>query len=459
MKHSRGNAKITSTIVTLLLIVILVLSFNMYRKNYFNGFEKAISTTSDSKFSRDSKVRYSKANSYKIENLDFGDATFHKKIEVDKNTPYRVTCMVKMENVQSKEQNGGGVTVGLLDTTEYTKPLTGTSDWQKIEFYFNSKNRDQVEISFRLGGNEGESSGTAWFSDIVVEKGMKNTDSNWNIGCFIIKELDVEIKGKRYNLKTNSQDIENVKLNLARYKDDCYLFSEEKMNVNYEINEIETPVTTISYSDEHGYYISYKDVQEMIYEKIQQKQYDHVFAVSRMEDDTGDTSIPIIDNWIGLGSMDIYGVGYSLVRINKNANSFSYKYGITNQSPEEVYLHEFLHTLERNNKEAGYTIPALHSYADYGYTEKHPNGLNDWYKDYMRQKILDNETGKYIGLYDSAYYSQPANQDNFKHPLDMEFNQEPQNIIEEILTIIDTLKKGRIKEWKYQILTTTYQKS
>ena len=184
----------------------------------------------------------------------------------------------------------------------------------------------------------------------------------------------------------------------------------------------------------------------MIYEKIQQKQYDHVFVVCRMEDDTGDTSIPIIDNWIGLGSMDIYGVGYSLVRINKNANSFSYKYGITNQSPEEVYLHEFLHTLERNNKEAGYTIPALHSYADYGYTEKHPNGLNDWYKDYMRQKILDNETGKYIGLYDSAYYSQPANQDNFKHPLDMEFNQEPQNIIEEILTIIDTLKKGRIKE-------------
>ena len=405
MKHSRGNAKITSTIVTLLLIVILVLSFNMYRKNYFNGFEKAISTTSDSKFSRDSKVRYSKANSYKIENLDFGDATFHKKIEVDKNTPYRVTCMVKMENVQSKEQNGGGVTVGLLDTTEYTKPLTGTSDWQKIEFYFNSKNRDQVEISFRLGGNEGESSGTAWF-----------------------------------------QDIENIKLNLARYKDDCYMFSDEKMNVNYEINEIETPVTTISYSDEHGYYISYKDVQEMIYEKIQQKQYDHVFVVCRMEDDTGDTSIPIIDNWIGLGSMDIYGVGYSLVRINKNANSFSYKYGITNQSPEEVYLHEFLHTLERNNKEAGYTIPALHSYADYGYTEKHPNGLNDWYKDYMRQKILDNETGKYIGLYDSAYYSQPANQDNFKHPLDMEFNQEPQNIIEEILTIIDTLKKGRIKE-------------
>ena len=58
MKHSRGNAKITSTIVTLLLIVILVLSFNMYRKNYFNVFEKAISTTSDSKFSRDSKVRY-----------------------------------------------------------------------------------------------------------------------------------------------------------------------------------------------------------------------------------------------------------------------------------------------------------------------------------------------------------------------------------------------------------------
>ena len=67
-----------------------------------------------------------------------------------------------------------------------------------------------------------------------------------------------------------------------------------------------------------------------------------------MEDELGQINIPIYDNWIGLGGMDLYGIGYSLSRINRNGNLYTYKYGITNQVPEEVYIHEFLHTLERN---------------------------------------------------------------------------------------------------------------
>lgn len=131
--------------------------------------------------------------------------------------------------------------------------------------------------------------------------------------------------------------------------------------------------------------------------------------------------------------------GYSLIRINKNSNNYTYKYGITNQAPEEVYIHEFLHTLERNNSEYGFETPALHDYEKYGYTEKNEDNLTKWYKDYMAKQILDSSTGKYLGLDEFVYTAQPPNNNDFRYAIEIEFNKEPQNIIEEIASIIDKI--------------------
>ena len=238
----------------------------------------------------------------------------------------------------------------------------------------------------------------------------------------------------------NLDDIENVKLNMERYKETCYNFSNKRLNINYDIINIETPITTISYSDEYGYYLSYRDIKKLVYKTTKEREYDHIFVICRMESDDGNISIPINNNWIGLGSMDIYGIGYSLIRINKNSNLQTYRYGITNQLPEEVYVHEFLHTLERNTLENGYETPALHDYEKYGYTEN-TEGLNEWYKDYMRGAILDKNTGKYVGLNDFAFTTQPPNNENFKYAVDIEFNREPQNVIEEFLAVFDVIKQ------------------
>lgn len=442
MKKQSGRTSIASIVLTIVLLIILVITFNYFRASYFNGFEKAVIKNADTKFTRDSKITTSKEKSYKIENNNFNDATFYKEIEVEPNTPYRISCMVKTENVVCEnEHEDGGAVIGILDTTEYSEPIKGTNDWQKIEYMFNSKNRDKVKISFRLGGNNANCTGKAWFTDLKVEKGTKRTDTDWNIGCFIIKNVDVTIDGKEYSFKTNLEDIENVRLNLARYKDTCYTFSNKKLNINYEMIEIDEPVTRASYSEEHGYYFDYSDVKDLVYKTAVQKNFDHIIVVARMENDAGTLTIPIKDNWIGLGSMDMYGIGYSLIRINKNANVYSYKYGITNQAPEEVYVHEFLHTLERNIIERGYNIPALHDYEKYGYTVKPIEGLNQWYKDYMRKEILDKNTNTYVGLYDEAYSTQPANSNNFNYPVDIEFNKEPQNLFEDILTVFDAIKQ------------------
>ena len=443
MKKQEGKTSISSAIVTIILIIILIITFNIYKLNNFNNFEKIVAEENRTEFIRDNKVKCSKYYSYKIENNDYNDACFYREIEVEPNTPYKISCMVRTRNIVGENSKQDvGATIGLLDTLEYSAPLRGTNDWQKIEYMFNSKNRNKVKISFRLGGNQGKCTGTAWFSDFKIEKGIKNTDSEWNIGCFIVKQLDVNIDGTQYNLHTNNEDIQNAQLNMERFKDICYKFSNKKMTVKYEMNIIDTPVTTISFDDECGNFLKYMDVKDLIYDIVKEKEYDHIFVVCRMENEEGNVSIPTIDNWIGLGGMDMYGIGYSLIRLNRNTNIYSYKCGITNQNPAEVYLHEFLHTLERNNKENDYPTPDLHEYEKITYKNgKTEDGLNIWYKDYMQKNIFDSTNNEYTGLDESVYLSKPIHNSNFKYTINVDWYKEPNNIFEEILTIINTVKR------------------
>ena len=50
--------------------------------------------------------------------------------------------------------------------------------------------------------------------------------------------------------------------------------------------------------------------------------------------------------------MDYYGIGYSNIRLPNSSKSYIYKYNTRiNTFPEEVFLHEFLHSLERTAEE------------------------------------------------------------------------------------------------------------
>ena len=54
--------------------------------------------------------------------------------------------------------------------------------------------------------------------------------------------------------------------------------------------------------------------------------------------------------------MDYYGIGFSNIRLPNDSKSYIYKYDSRiNAFPEEVLLHEFLHSLERNAQEYGLT--------------------------------------------------------------------------------------------------------
>ena len=142
---------------------------------------------------------------------------------------------------------------------------------------------------------------------------------------------------------------------------------------------------------------------------------------------------------LGFGSMDYYGIGFSNIRLPNDSKSYIYKYNMRiNQFPEEVFLHEFLHSLERNAEEYGYERPELHDYEKYGYKNEALIGQKKWYTDYMNKNI-NTASGK-IGLPEEIYTLKPAKNSNFAYFYKMEdVFKEPENIIEEIREIINNL--------------------
>lgn len=137
--------------------------------------------------------------------------------------------------------------------------------------------------------------------------------------------------------------------------------------------------------------------------------------------------------------MDYYGIGFSNIRLPNDSRSYIYKYNSRiNTFPEEVFLHEFLHSLERNAQEYGYDRPELHDYEKYGYKNERLEGQKQWYTDYMNKEIKTQEGN--VGLPAEIYTLKPAKNSDFDYSYKMEdvFKQ-PENIIEEIIEIFDNL--------------------
>lgn len=300
MSKKSKSSKIADLIVTIIAIIVVIKLFGIYKNYNFNGFTKAESNLGYSHFVRDSEVKYDSKNSYKIESNDFNDAIFYKKIEVKPNTPYKLSCMVKTEDIVSENKKAmSGAQISVLDTTECSESLQGTNDWQKLDFIFDSKNREEIEIGFRLGGNESNSKGTAWFSDFRLEEGVKDNTNTWNVACFIIKNVDVMIDGEEVNLSMSIRDIESMKDNIQRFSKSMNELSDGKMNVTYDTFEINEPIKTVTYSDEFAYYLDPQDVYGTIKDYLEQEEYDYIFVAVRLGDSFKDKQIEVND-WIGL---------------------------------------------------------------------------------------------------------------------------------------------------------------
>ena len=434
----KTRKQLIDIIIVSILIIILIWVYNIYKRNDYSGYTKAESTPYTSKFVRDNNIKISKYDSYQIISEEWNDALFYQKISVKQNTPYRVTAMIKTQDVDTQNMSlNAGAQICISDTVEHSNVVTNTNDWQEVELLFNSKNRTSVDISFRLGGYDDKCKGIAWFSNFKIEEGTNDKDNNWNFACFVIEKTDVTVKvnekDKKIKLEMTNEDKEIIKQNIARFQKTCEQLSEENMKVNYDYIEIESPLTSLSYDDENGYYVAPRDVYNILEKYLEEKEYDHIFIAVRLGDILNKTDI-IVNDWIGLGGMDYCGIGFSNIRLPNSDKDYIYRYDPrVNIFPEEVFIHEFLHTLERNLLEIGYNIPALHDYEKYGYKNEKIIGLKKWYQDYMQCNIYS-QTGEKIGLYKEVYSMKPVHKSNFNNS----------NVIENVLTssknIIEDIK-------------------
>ncbi len=442
MNQNKKKNPISYFILLAILLVILYFAYQYYQTNNFNDFVRSETNLYTSDFMRDKDIKYNNKRSYKIQSSEYNDAMFYKKIQVKKNQPYKVTCMVKTKDVQAKEEKSGvGAQISIEGTTERSVAIAGTQDWQKIEFIFNSKNREEINIGFRLGGYLGEAKGEAWFSNFTIEEGTISQDNNWKFACFIFKTTNVTINEKQVELSVTQNDRVDIANTINLFEKACKNLSRGKMTAKCDIYEIDTPLSKLSYDKEYGYYVSPEDIEEQIKNTIASHDYDHIYAIIRLGDEEHENDIEVND-WMGLGSMDYYGIGFSNIRLPNSSKSYIYKYNTRiNTFPEEVFLHEFLHSLERNAEEYGYERPELHDYQKYGYQNEALVGQKKWYTDYMNQEI--EVVGGKIGLPKEIYTLKPAKSSNFEYAYELkEAFKEPENKIEEIIELIKKVKKG-----------------
>lgn len=275
--------KIAYIVIVLVLCTLVYYTYQYYQINNFNNFVKSELNLYESKFKRDNKVKYDDKKSYSIESNEYNDAMFYEEVKVEKNRPYKVTCKVKTENVEAKDGNSSvGAQISIEGSTERSVAIQGTNDWKEIELIFNSKDRDVVNIGFRLGGNLGEAKGKAWFSDFTIEEGAAENNSDWNFACFIFKTTNVKIDNKQINLEVTNSDVGDIEDTISRFENSCYTLSKGKMTANCDIYELDTPLSKLSYDKEFGYYVAPEDVETQIKDTISQNNYDHIFVVVRL---------------------------------------------------------------------------------------------------------------------------------------------------------------------------------
>lgn len=431
MNESKKSKNIFSTIIIIIMLIILIVVYSKYDYNFYS---KGVSDFGLTSFTRDKSEKYSEENSYKLENKDYTDSMFFRKIQVSKNSLYKVSCMVKTDNVEGYEGDSvAGAQIILKGTENHSEVVKGTKDWTKIELCFNSKNEESVEIGFVLGGVYSKAKGTAWFSDISIQQGYQPSDNKWNFVCFVFNNVQAKLdNGIEINEKIKIADLSSLNKSYKMFESTLASLSNNKIKANCEMIEIDEPIKTLSYEEQNGYYIGEKDVYDIIYPYLQSKEYDHIFVSVKIPDQAK-LGNPNATNWIGLGGMEFEGKGFSNIRISTEGETF--EYSAYTDFPQEVFLHEFLHTLERNAQDYGYTIPELHDNEKCGYKDDRNTRLKKWYIDYMNKNIK-NENGKYIGLPEEIFVYKPAKPSNFQYPVELDYLDEPKNIIESIRCMI-----------------------
>ncbi|MBU4330261.1 MAG: alpha-L-arabinofuranosidase [Acidobacteria bacterium] len=95
------------------------------------------------------------------------DASWSAVVAVLPYSRYRLTGWIKTDNLNAGTGRGALLNLQGIDKGR-TSPVTGTSDWTRVDMEFETEGRDAVQINCLFGG-WGKSTGTAWYDDLELD--------------------------------------------------------------------------------------------------------------------------------------------------------------------------------------------------------------------------------------------------------------------------------------------------
>lgn len=436
----------------LILIAILVVAISYFKTHFFNDYVR-VRKNESIEFRRSIKMEGSKQKSYMIHADNYSNGLFYKTVAVEPNKNYRVRCFIKTEDVSGIDnEEFTGANICLYGDGIHSDFIKGTNDFQEVSLYFNSKNKTEVNIAFRLGNDYKDARGTAYFTDIKFEESTASLDTKWKFCAFIFKNLDVKIGDKEYKEEMTDEDISLIEENLSMFKNDIATLSQQAINAEIDRKYIDASIDKISHDDTNGYYIDLKDIYKYVKDYIVENNYDHIFIIFKSDAlNKEDLTKSEEQDWIGLGGMIYNQIGYSNIRIPDENNKGRYMViynSQTNRFPDEVFIHEFLHYIERVSNELNRPIPVLHNYKDFNYRKVTGLGLKTWYGDYMSHNVDDILHGTKVGVDKTVYHdAKLSKREFFENPKEIEFDGEPHSIAE-FIDLISRVAKDNYSKIK-----------
>ncbi|MFP8953166.1 PVC-type heme-binding CxxCH protein [Natrialbaceae archaeon A-arb3/5] len=121
----------------------------------------------EAEFTYDDEEAYSGDHSVRIDSEEGADAAWHQTVDVEEETEYILSGWIMTDEFDEGSGYGAQLNVHELGEESLTESVTETEDWTEVTTTINSGSNDTFQINCLFGG-WGESTGTAWFDDILL---------------------------------------------------------------------------------------------------------------------------------------------------------------------------------------------------------------------------------------------------------------------------------------------------
>jgi hypothetical protein len=141
----------------------------------------------------DYTTAHSGRRSVKISSTTPDDAFWTQNVPVEPATPYFLSAWIKTQDVAHTDQVVDlGANVSLFGGFTSSPGALGTRDWARSSLSFRTGLETQVTVAARLGFFAGTTTGTAWFDDVELRRGVpQNPHPRWDILVLIYGRTEI----------------------------------------------------------------------------------------------------------------------------------------------------------------------------------------------------------------------------------------------------------------------------